>query len=309
MKNLRMPSTVEVLTRGIVGCALWACSAYLTVSLFLSMAGRTRGSQIFMAALAIALEGTKILSWRMGGKARYLSYALLALSVVASFGAALKTVQEARTSFVVTATESLKTSQDYESLLKEESALDQEAAVLLKRLGELPPAYATAATRISGTLADIRERKASVGAQRASLENRERSRYDDGNLFVLLGKEFRLAPETVLLVILVFLSLCIEAGALVLTAPVEKAPPPCPLQQRQEQDDVLPGRPRQDSPRTTEAFLSAAMDGADLPYLHGRDATARKLGISSYEAKRLVRVLRAEGRIVAQGKRLRLKRY
>lgn len=57
---------------------------------------------------------------------------------------------------------------------------------------------------------------------------------------------------------------------------------------------------------TPEDFLEAAKEGSDLPYLHGRDKTAEKLGISYAEAKRLVGKLIEDGRVVVEGKRLRL---
>jgi hypothetical protein len=57
---------------------------------------------------------------------------------------------------------------------------------------------------------------------------------------------------------------------------------------------------------TPETFLKAAKEGADLPFLHGRDTTAKKLGISYAEAKRLVVKLIEDGRVVVEGKRLRL---
>jgi hypothetical protein len=46
------------------------------------------------------------------------------------------------------------------------------------------------------------------------------------------------------------------------------------------------------------------MDEAPLPVLHGRDTTARKLGISGYEAKKLVNKLRADKVIRVVGKRM-----
>jgi len=60
------------------------------------------------------------------------------------------------------------------------------------------------------------------------------------------------------------------------------------------------------SPITPEDFLEAAQDGSDLPYLHGRDTTAERLGISYAEAKRLVGKLIEDGRVVVEGKRLRI---
>lgn len=305
MHVAQRPSHREVLVRFAVGLVLWACSAYFTVSLFLAMAGQNRVSEVFMTILALELEGTKILTWRMGGRARYLAWALLSLSIVASLGAALRTVKEAESSFHAASTDGIKTSRIYEELATDEATIDREIALDLDRLMELPPEYTTAAAHLSLRVAALRDRRAAVAQQLASLETHARSAYDEGNLFVLLGKELGLSPETVLLVILLFLSLCIEVGALVLTSPSLEVGHG-PTGQDQAHASSLPGRTSQDCPDHAEAFLVAAMDGADLPYLHGRDTTARKLGISSYEAKRLVRTLCTQGRIIAQGKRLRL---
>jgi hypothetical protein len=59
-------------------------------------------------------------------------------------------------------------------------------------------------------------------------------------------------------------------------------------------------------PITPEYFLEAAKRGADLSYLHGRDTTAEKLGISNAEAKRLVGRQIYDGQVVVGGERLRL---
>jgi len=48
------------------------------------------------------------------------------------------------------------------------------------------------------------------------------------------------------------------------------------------------------------------MKGPTFPVLHGRDKTAVKLGISYADAKRLVRKLIEDGRVVVEGERLRL---
>jgi ribosomal protein L27 len=48
------------------------------------------------------------------------------------------------------------------------------------------------------------------------------------------------------------------------------------------------------------------MEGADLPFLHGRDKTAERLGVTYADGKRLVGQLIKEGKIVVEGKRLRL---
>jgi hypothetical protein len=306
METLQTPARFEVLARYAVGFLLWACSAYLTVFLFLSMAGPRLGARLFMIVLALAIESTKLLTWRMGHTARYLAYALIALSAVASFGAALKTVQGAQSSFLISSTKEVKASREYEGLAQEQVTIDREIALSLDRFEKLPPEYTTAATRLSGTLVVLRDRRATIEGKLTVLESQARLSYDEENLFVLMGRALGLAPEMVLLVLLLFLSASIEAGALVLTAPLNRREARCPEDKGRGQINVPGNRTSQAHPIGKEEFLKAASEGADLPYLHGRDATARRLGISSYEAKRFVRALCAEGRIIAEGKRLRL---
>jgi len=135
-------------------------------------------------------------------------------------------------------------------------------------------------------------------------------------MIALLGRAIGLRPKVLLLVLLLFVSASIEVGALLLTAPDKEEHRPS----RQERSlsvvsdekkgaDSYLGRRLPQSyshPVTPDVFLEAAKDGANLPFIHGRDKTAEKLGLSSAEAKRLVGRLIAEGRIVAEGKRLRL---
>ena len=125
-----------------------------------------------------------------------------------------------------------------------------------------------------------------------------------------------LRPETLLLVLLLFVSASIEVGALLLTVPTDKDGSMAKKSIEPSADShPIEGTPFDSapilspsyaSPITPEDFLEAARDGADPPYLHGRDKTAEKLGISYAEAKRLVAQLIEDGRVVVEGKRLRL---
>jgi hypothetical protein len=135
-------------------------------------------------------------------------------------------------------------------------------------------------------------------------------------MVVLLGRTLGLRPEILLLVLLLFVSASIEVGALLLTAPSH-------ADWTIAKKDIKPSigttaigdmsldegpclSPSYAPPITPDDFLEAAKQGANLPYLHGRDTTAEKLGISYAEAKRLVGRLIDGGRIVVEGKRLRL---
>jgi hypothetical protein len=135
-------------------------------------------------------------------------------------------------------------------------------------------------------------------------------------MIALLGRTIGLRPEVLLLVLLLFVSASIEVGALLLTVPDREGL--CRAQKSIEpsvesplMEDTSPNvsaclSPSYAPPITPEDFLEAAKDGADLPYLHGRDKTAEKLGISYAEAKRLVGKLIEDGRISVERKRLRL---
>jgi hypothetical protein len=138
----------------------------------------------------------------------------------------------------------------------------------------------------------------------------------NGSIIALLGRTIGLRPAVLLLVLLLFVSASIEVGALLLTVPDHVAQKTVRKATRLSAKSDPTGdtsfeanlllSPSYASPMTPEDFLEAATEGSDLPYLHGRDKTAEKLGISYAEAKRLVGKLIEDGRIVVEGKRLRL---
>jgi hypothetical protein len=305
MVHVHAPHYAEAFLRYSVGLVLWASSALLTIFLFISIAGDNVERQIFMVILAIALEGTKILSWRMGHSARVLACFLLALSCFASFGAALQTVEAAQSSFVAGSLNATKQSSSYQFLVKEEEGIDREIIIAIDRLGKLPPNFTTAAAKLAASLQELRDRRSMLQKALDNLEASSATTYQNSNLFVLLGRALGVAPETVLLVLLVFLSACIEAGALILTGPDGAAGRIDGSKGIQEWNGPL--RPiSYQGPIGPMEFLEAAREGSDLPYLHGRDVTARLLGISSYRAKVLVRELIIRGDVTVEGKRLKL---
>src|SRR5208283_5436278 len=140
--------------------------------------------------------------------------------------------------------------------------------------------------------------------------------HDDGNMIALLGRTVGLRPESLLLVLLLFVSASIEVGALLLTIQNHEAQETVRNVMEPSTESATVGdtsfeaspllSPSYAPPITPEDFLEAAKDGADLPFLHGRDTTAEKLGMSYAEAKRLVGKLIEDGRVVVEGKRLRL---
>ncbi len=313
--SISSDSKVESVFRLSFGFLLWAVSATLTLVLLLSMGGGSFFTKVLLGVVAVALEGAKILSWRKGGAYRVYAAALIVLSGIASLGSSLQVVELSRGSFSAIARDDIRSSPIYLAQQDELRSIDDEISALVARIQALPTDYTTAASRLESSLAVLRDRKQSILASLSVTELGSISQ-DYGSMIVLLGRAIGLRPEVLLLVLLLFVSASIEVGALLLTAPdkVEHR------QQRLTRDasviadekkgaDSYLGRKIPQSyghPVTPDVFLEAAKDGADLPFIHGRDKTAEKLGISSAEAKRLVGRLIEEGQIVAEGKRLRI---
>jgi hypothetical protein len=313
--NVHAPSSLESSIRLSFGFLLWGISATLTLILLIALGDGTLFSKILLGIVAIALEGAKLLSWRKGGAYRIYAVALIILSGIASLGASLRVVEESKGSFLAIIREDVQSSPTYLAQEGELASIDTEITALIAHLKDLPSDYTTAAMRTESSLASLRDRKQQILASLSSSDSVGAS-YSDGNMIVLLARTVGLHPDTLLLVLLLFVSASIEIGALLLTIHerrIEQAVEAslCPSVYVGAAGNAATTEPALPpaayvTPMTPEAFLEAAMDGADLPFLHGRDRTAEKLGISYAEAKRLVGKLIEEGRIIVEGKRLRL---
>jgi len=308
-----IPSALESSIRLFFGFLLWGVSATLTFVLLVSFGDGTISSKALLGIVAIALEGSKILTWRKGGASRVYALALIILSGIASLGTSLKVVEKSSTSLLSISTETLRSSPAYLAREAELASIDTEISTLVARIKSLPPDYTTATIKTESYLSSLRDRKQGLITATEKDEDMVGASHEDGNMAVLLGRAFGIRPDTLLLVLLLLVSAAIEVGALLLTMP--KHGPRNALTRSSRHADLVGGvsianpivLPASHMPPVTpEAFLEAATEGADLPFLHGRDRTAEKLGISSAEAKRLVGRLIADGRIVVEGKRLRL---
>ncbi len=309
------PVGLEARLRLLFGFLLWAVSATLTLVLLLSMGDGSTFAKMLLGIVAVALEGTKVLAWRAGGPYRVYAIGLIVLSRIASLGSSLQVVEMSKGAFATITRADIQSSPTYLAQQQELRSIDGEIAALVARLHALPPDYTTAASRLESSLGVLRDRKQSILAALSADEVGGASQ-DYGSMIVLLGRTLGLNPEVLLLVLLLFVSASIEIGALLLTAPgLEMGR--CPRHAKatsaaidREEDTAFGARrgldPSYVPPISPDAFLEAAMDGADLPNIHGRDKTAEKLGISSAEAKRLVGRLIKEGRISVKGKRLQL---
>jgi hypothetical protein len=131
-------------------------------------------------------------------------------------------------------------------------------------------------------------------------------------MFLLLGKAIGVSPEYLLLILLLFLSTSIEAGALILCAPNK------PIERLSEGQT---GKLTPDSDGTAcmppmkpyispDEFLATAKTASnDLPYLLGQNRVSKLLKISPSEGRRIVRQLQREGKVEVVGKRLRLSEW
>lgn len=308
--SISSDSRIESILRLSFGLLLWAVSATLTLILLVSLGDGTTFYNIFLGLVAIALEGAKILSWRKGGAYRVYAALLIVLSGIASLGASLQVVQRSKGMLLEATRDTLQSSPTFLARQDELHSIDTEIAALISRLQTLPLDYTTAASKVTSSISVLRDRKQAVLTSLAADAPIGPSQ-DNGTIVVFLGRTVGLRPEILLLVLLLFVSASIEVGALLLSVPDRQSSREGRKVEKLSADPCSKGtaarlRPSYARPITPEAFLEAAKDGADLPYLHGRDKTAEKLGISSAEAKRLVGRLIADRRIVVEGKRLRL---
>jgi len=315
-----MPHTrhlsLESSLRLFCGFLLWGVSATLTIVLLVALGDGTIFSKILLGVVAVALEGAKILSWRTGSATRIYAVALIILSAIASLGASLEVVEKSKGSFLSMTREEFRSSPAYLAKVGELASLDTEITALVSRLKALPPDYTTAMARTEASLVALRDRKQGIFDSLATGDEPVGVSHVNGSIIALLGRTVGLQPKVLLLVLLLFVSASIEVGALLLTVRehedgsiTRKVIKP-PIDSTAIGDTSFEASsllsPSYAPPITTEDFLEAAKEGSDLPFLHGRDTTAEKLGISYAEAKRLVGKLIEDGRVVVEGKRLRL---
>ena len=192
-----------------------SCSAHLH-------GGGTNFSKCLLGIVAVALEGSKILSWRKGGAYRIFAVALIILSGIASLGASLQVVEKSKGAFLAVSREATRSSPAYLAQEEELRSIDAEIKALVSRLQALPPDYMTATGRVESSLAALRNRKQAILASLAADEPIGASQAD-GTVVVLLSRTLGLRPETLLLVLLLFVSASIEVGALLLTIPDHEA--------------------------------------------------------------------------------------
>jgi hypothetical protein len=299
---------------------LWAVSACLTITLLVSLGRGGLFEKILLGVVGVGLEGSKILAWRKGGKARAFAVILITLSAVASLAASLKIVEESKGSFLAI---EVRDSPAYIEKKEEIESLSSEISVLVGRLRVLPSDYSTALGKVEASLSVLRDRKQVLLDSIASEESSGSPSYESSSMVVLLGKTLGLRPELLLLALLIAVASCVEVGALVLSVPTrpEGGAQKSPREAILPEIDRIPESPpsegvlspsygpiQEEKPRITpEDFLKAALEASpEFPYLAGRDRVALSLGLSFGQGKRLVKELLRLGRIRPDGRRYRL---
>jgi hypothetical protein len=288
-----------------VGIILWGISGILTAGLFLDLAGDDLPRRIIMISLALGLEGAKVLTWRMGKGYRILAISLIVLSMLASFDAAIQTVVTARNSGDRQALASVRQDQVYLDRQGQIASIDRQIEALVAKLEAMPPEYATASRQLSTEIQSLRRSRQSLDTELIGLTKTPQTSAAGTGMFDLLGTTLHLPRDSIMLAILLFLAINLEVAALVLAGkyPGPATGPTRPINVSQPVTPVTTNGPPFPAVSLSE-FLIVAADGSDLPFLHGRETTARKLGLGSYRAKKAVRQLQAKGIIKPQGKRL-----
>lgn len=295
---------------------LWALSALLTVDLFLSLSDGTAGKSIILVLTAVALESAKMVTWRRGGSVRIFACILIGLSALASLGAALQTVEISKGRYFSVSLDEVHSSNAYQNILKEVHSLDSQITGSVARLENLPPDFVTASAKLSDSINALRDRRQVLLDELVEMEKTTQQGSSASDMVALIAQTIGIPAPSLLLILLLLISGCIEAGALILCLPESQKTDESKKAVNESKElstkEITTSNistssyPSYRHPITPEEFLLAAKEGSDLPYIAGRDRTAQKLGLPAGQAKRIVRELIRSGKIVPEGKRLRL---
>ena len=323
-------SNIEIKLRYGCGIFLAIISTILTISLFLNLAGNNLIRQIVMTFLALGLETSKVLNFRLKQGYRVISISLIIISIIASFGSALVVVEENKVSLLKISQVKNHNSDIYKNTIDEIASIDHQIQVLVSRLSDLPADFVTASKSLNADIEALRTRHEKVMQALSLVETDSMaSQESPTTMFMLLSKISHTSEDYFVLGLLMFLSIILEISILALTqkqsnvlgqsviqsqdCPTTEATQnslrtvdqPEGVKDHQEIHGTSPTAslepPIKDM--TPDEFLNAMrIPGSSI--LRGRDATAQQLGVPSYQAKRLIRTLLETGKIRVIGKRL-----
>ena len=321
---------IEPHLRLSIGLLLWSISTVLTIRLFLSLAGDDGTSKIIMIALAVGLEGAKILTWRMGTGYRIVAISLIILSILASFGAALNVAEKNDAAYTAISDAEAIQKSKAETANRYIASIDSQIDVLTKRLNDLPSNFITAANNINSEIDSLRVKRSEAIKLSQAVRNETLSKDDQESIFSLISKISKIPGSWIKLVLLMFLAVILEISIIVLTNDYSNCRisnpqeyPNTPKSDKHENQHrtldavlTLPASPKSpemapmasfEAPRINPqsiAFLRSMIDPATYPTLKGRDTTAAETSTPTYQAKVIVDRLIGQGIIRVQGKRL-----
>ena len=204
---------LRLITAGV----LWTISASLSIGLFLALAGEQILRKIIMILLALALESAKVLTFRLGKSYRIISLTLISLSVLASFGAGLLTIEENSQLRKGKAQVELEKSINFQAKVKEIESLDQQISVITERLQKIPGDYTTAFREATAHIQVLRDRRTAVGQELSLLEVSREQEVKAISMFALIARMLHVKVETVLLVVLLVLAIVLEITIMALS--------------------------------------------------------------------------------------------
>jgi len=320
-------SDLEIKLRYGCGIFLAIISMILTLSLFLNLAGPNVIRQIVMASLALGLEASKVLTFRIN-RYRAISIFLIAISIIASFGSALVVVEENKIASVNESQIEAHQSNKYQTSLAEIYSIDQQISVLISRLSELPPDFISAGKTITNDIQSLRAQRSEDTKFLSVAEAFAPTIISKSTtMFFLLSIVTTVPEDIIVLILLMFMALLLElciltltggsaytstlgnqttpkSGRLADTSRGHKAPDGHQDVSSHGFADSTSPRAAYKAPINAEGFLQAMIDPDTYPILRGRDNTGQRLGLNYAKSKEFVDELLAGGKIRVEGKRL-----
>ena len=191
------------------GVGLWIVSGGLTAMLFFQLAGEDLVRRGIMLAVAILLEGSKVLTWRMGGPARGISISLICFSIVASLGGALVVINDSQK---VELKPSVVINQESQSI----QDIDHQVGIMLSKLDKLPADYVTADNRLNADIQIMRSTRAKYVQEIKTIELAPAPVKPASGMIDLIAVSLGIKSDTLWLALLMALSIIIELTAMVL---------------------------------------------------------------------------------------------
>lgn len=307
------------------GIVLWITSAIMGASLYVVYAGTTTFGLIIAGVLAMALELTKVLSWRRGGWYRVIAIILSMLTITTVIGTSMMTIQARNDLSDTSRFVALRSSVAYREHLSQLEALKAQQTALVAKLAALPPEYVTATTRLSDQLgvigSEIKLATDSLTTLEASITSTPGQ--DAPTLFTAISRLTGVDESNIEIIGLAFLAVMIEVAAFSLIGssgsdhrgtgmPTGDNDRSIIRTKRQTsvlmasqsgtgvtQSSALPSPP---TDPTADDYLRIATDHANKPILLGRSHVMARLGIKDRQARSMLQELLDTGKVRRQSK-------